>query len=270
MPLEDHLGDILAKARAMTDVTLETAAQAAGLSPDAYESIEGTGQLPGPRDLTALARMLDLHPAKLRSIADGWQPAPRDLGRWRHLRQIVTCQEDTTVNSYLVWDEATRVAALFDTGWTTTDAQRLIAEHGLRLETLFITHSHTDHVAALDAWRRVCPGLRVRRQIADAEGAAVGTLRVSARPTPGHAADGLTWVVEGWPDGAPPVAMVGDAIFAGSIGRGFQSWLMARDGVRTQIFTLPPDTLLCPGHGPVTTVAEEREHNPYFPTVPPA
>ncbi len=67
-----------------------------------------------------------------------------------------------------------------------------------------------------------------------------------------------------WPEDAPHAAIVGDAIFAGSIGRGHQSWELARQKVREQIFSLPPDTLLCPGHGPLTTVAEEKAHNPFF------
>ena len=60
------------------------------------------------------------------------------------------------------------------------------------------------------------------------------------------------------------VAVVGDAIFAGSIGRGNQSWDIAKQKVREQILSLPPATLICPGHGPLTTVAEEKEHNPFF------
>lgn len=254
----------------MSDVTLEAAAQAGGLPAADYAEIENSGRLPGSLALAALARVIGLDPAKLQAIADGWLPQPRDLVRWPHLHQIVTEDEGCTVNCYLVWDEATRVAALFDTGWDTTEVGRLIATHGLRLETLFITHAHTDHVAALDAVVSHFPGVRVRRKLADGAGASVGTLRVNVRPTPGHAAEGLTWIVEGWSGGAPAVAVVGDAIFAGSIGRGFQSWQLARDGVRQQIFTLPPDTLLCPGHGPVTTVAEELAHNPFFPSAPPA
>jgi hypothetical protein len=54
--------------------------------------------------------------------------------------------------------------------------------------------------------RRAFPSLRVRRKPADAEGAHIGSLRVSMRATPGHAADGLTWIIEEWPGGAPPVA----------------------------------------------------------------
>lgn len=270
MPLEDHLGDILAKARAMTDVTLETAACAAGLPADHYAAIESTGRLSGPVQLAPLARMIELDPAKLQALADGWLPQALDLHRWRHLHQIVTAQDDTTVNSYLIWDETTRAAAAFDTGWNADAVRRLASEHGLQVETLFITHGHTDHVAALAEFKRNFPSLVVRRAAAGAEAVNVGRLTVIPRPTPGHASDGLTWVVTGWPDGAPAVAVVGDAIFAGSIGRGFQSWLLARGGVREQIFTLPPETLLCPGHGPVTTVAEELAHNPFFATPSPA
>ena len=92
----------------------------------------------------------------------------------------------------------------------------------------------------------------------------VGGLRVTHRETPGHAEDGVTYLVGNWQDDAPHVAIVGDTIFAGSIGRGNQSWDLARSKIREQILTLPPETLLCPGHGPLTTVAEEKEHNPFF------
>jgi glyoxylase-like metal-dependent hydrolase (beta-lactamase superfamily II) len=92
----------------------------------------------------------------------------------------------------------------------------------------------------------------------------LGSLRISYRETPGHAEDGVTYVIGNWPEDAPHVAIVGDAIFAGSMGRGNQSWVVARQKVREQILSLPPSTLLCPGHGPLTTVAEEKEHNPFF------
>jgi glyoxylase-like metal-dependent hydrolase (beta-lactamase superfamily II) len=59
------------------------------------------------------------------------------------------------------------------------------------------------------------------------------------------------------------VAIPVDAIFAGSMGRGNQSWELARQKVREQILTLPPETLLFPDHGSLTTPEEEREHNPF-------
>ena len=58
--------------------------------------------------------------------------------------------------------------------------------------------------------------------------------------------------------------LFGDAVFAGSMASGFLSADLLHRKIREEILSLSPDTLLCPGHGPVTTVAEERAHNPFF------
>ena len=55
-----------------------------------------------------------------------------------------------------------------------------------------------------------------------------------------------------------------EANIAGSIATGFQSWDTLKEKIRTQILSLPEDTLICPGHGPLTTVAQEKQHNPFF------
>jgi hydroxyacylglutathione hydrolase len=84
---------------------------------------------------------------------------------------------------------------------------------------------------------------------------------VETRLTCGHTSGGITYVVHGLEF---PVAVVGDAMFAGSMGGGMVSY---RDALRTnreQILTLPDDTILCCGHGPLTTVGEEKLHNPFF------
>ena len=64
---------------------------------------------------------------------------------------------------------------------------------------------------------------------------------------------------------AQPVAATGDAIFAGSMGGGVVSYLDALANNRKHILSLPNETVLCPGHGPMTTVDEEKRHNPFFP-----
>jgi glyoxylase-like metal-dependent hydrolase (beta-lactamase superfamily II) len=89
-------------------------------------------------------------------------------------------------------------------------------------------------------------------------------LRISHRDTPGHTEEGATYIIGNWPEDAPHVAITGDALFAGSIGRGNQSWELERQKVGEQILSLPPETLICPGHGPMTTVAEEKANNPFF------
>lgn len=271
MNLEDHLGDVVRKARAMSGVPLGEAARAAGLTESEFRSFEESGQVPRAVDWAGLARRVGLHPEKLEALARGWLPQVPALDRWRRLRRFTTQQGANVVNAYLVWDEQTLDAALFDTGWDPSEVLETVEQLRLRLKYLFVTHGHTDHVNGLEAVQDAIRDLEVRahpkpapKDLPQVEGLPLGRLRIWFRPTPGHAADGVTYVIRGWPDGAPPVAVVGDAIFAGSIGRGNQSWELARQAVKDQILSLPPETLVCPGHGPLTTVAEETAHNPFF------
>ncbi len=196
-----------------------------------------------------------------------------DLSVWRELRVFTTAGDGMAVNCYLVWDEVTRDAALFDTGFDAKPILNCIAENQLVLRHIFITHSHYDHVEALpkirEAWLKVrlhsgSKNAPVDQRNKPSEIVHLGGLRITHRETPGHAEDGVTYIVGNWQEDAPHVAIVGDAIFAGSIGRGNQSWDLARQKVHEQILSLPPGTLICPGHGPLTTVAEEKEHNPFF------
>ena len=273
MQLEDHAGDIIRKARAMSGVPAAVAAAAAEMSEDELATLEATGELAKPNNLAALGKIVGLDSKKLAAIVNGWLPAPNNPGNWRELRLFTTAGEGLTVNCYLVWDEATRGAALFDTGLDARPVLGCIAAEGLVLQHIFITHSHWDHVEALPEIRAAFPQAQLHTGSKNAPAAQrnqpggtvpLGGLRISHRATPGHAEDGVTYLISGWPGNAPLVAVVGDAIFAGSIGRGNQSWELARQKVREEILSLPAETLICPGHGPLTTVAEEKEHNPFF------
>src|SRR6266545_1259477 len=77
----------------------------------------------------------------------------------------------------------------------------------------------------------------------------------------GHSQGGMTYVVAGL---ARPVAIVGDSLFAGSMGGGNVSYADALRNNLEKILTLPDETIICPGHGPMTTVGEEKQHNPFF------
>jgi glyoxylase-like metal-dependent hydrolase (beta-lactamase superfamily II) len=272
MNLEDHLGDVIRKAQSMSSVSTEKAARAAGLTVQELEALEASGTPNNKANYIALAAAIGLDGAKLEGLAKGWTPAPKDLGTWRELRSITT-DAGMAVNCYVIWDEVSREAALFDTGWQAEPIQRLIAENQLQLRHVFITHTHEDHVAALAGVRQAFPKARLHFSSKDApvdqrnrpnDFIHLGSLRLTNRDTPGHAEDGTTYIIGTWPDDAPHVAIVGDAIFAGSMGRGNQSWELARKKVREQILTLPAETLICPGHGPLTTVGEEKANNPFF------
>lgn len=273
MNLEDHPGDIIRKARAMSRVSAADAAKAAGLDQTQLAELEESGKVPSNVDFAALGACLGVDGRKLAGIAGGWAPSKKDPGNWRELRVITTDSGGMAVNCYLVWDEVSREAALFDTGWELAPIDAIVQAEGLQMRHLFITHTHEDHIAALDAVRAKYPKIKLHsgslKAPVDQRNRAndfihLGSLRITNRETPGHAEDGTTYVVGNWPEDAPHVAIVGDCIFAGSIGRGNQSWEVAKSAVRKQVFSLPDDTLICPGHGPLTTVLEEKQRNPFF------
>lgn len=273
MNLEDHLGDIVRKARSMGGITAATASAAAGITEAELAALEESGKAVGKINFSALGKCLGLNPQKLEGIAKGWLPAPQDLGIWHEIRMFTSASEGLTVNCYLIWDEVSREAALFDTGLDPKPILDCVAENHLQLRHIFITHSHWDHVEGLPKIREAWPKARLHSGSKSApvdqrnkqnEIIHLGGLRVTHRETPGHAEDGVTYLMGNWQEDAPHVAIVGDTIFAGSMGKGNQSWELARQKIRDEILTLPPTTLICPGHGPLTTVAEEREHNPFF------
>ncbi len=271
--LEDHLGDIIHKARAMKAVSASAAASAAGISEIELSVLEETGSAARKLNFAALAPLLGLNAGKLEGIASGWLPSAKDLSAWHEIRVFTSAGDGLTVNCFLVWDEVTRDAALFDTGLDAQPVLTCLAAEQLQLKHIFITHSHWDHVEALPKIREAWPKVRlhsgsknspVDQRNKTAEIIHLGGLRVTHRDTPGHAEDGVTYMVGNWQEDAPLIAIVGDAIFAGSMGNGNGAWDLAREKVREQILSLPAETLLCPGHGPLTTVAEEKEHNPFF------
>ena len=273
MNLEDHLGDIVRKARLMTNVSPSVAAKAAGIAESELAAGEDAGTFPRPADFKSLADLVGLNAAKLQGIRNGWLPSEKETTRWQRFRVFTTAGDGLTVNSYLAWDAATREAALFDTGFDAGTILEMVARERLLLRDIFITHSHHDHIAALVDVRTALPQARIHgnskkvpaeQRLKSGETFQVGRLEIGYRETPGHAADGVTYVISNWPGNAPSVAIVGDTIFAGSMGRGNDSWLVARQKVREHILSLPPETLLCPGHGPLTTVAEEQANNPFF------
>jgi hydroxyacylglutathione hydrolase len=273
MNLEDHLGDIISKARAMNNVSSAAAASAAGISESELSSLEESGKNSAKMNFAVLGKILGLNPQKLEGIANGWLPAEKDLSQWREIRVFTTSGDGFSVNCYLVWDEVTRDAALFDTGLDAKPILDCIAENNLTLRHIFITHSHWDHVEALGKIREAWPKAKIHsgsknapvdQRNKTAEILPLGGLRVTHRETPGHAEDGVTYLVGNWQEDAPHVAIVGDTIFAGSMGKGNQSWDLARQKIREQILLLPAETLICPGHGPLTTVAEEKLNNPFF------
>ena len=180
--------------------------------------------------------------------------------------------EEMTVNAFLVWDPETKDAVIFDTGAEASALLNKVAEKELNVQLILLTHTHGDHIAALDKVKSETgnPPIHVNRlepvsgaELID-EGAefTVGNLRIESRLTHGHSPGGTTFVVNGL---SRPVAIVGDSLFANSMGGAPGAYLQALENNRTKILSLPDNTVVCAGHGPLTTVREEKAHNPFHP-----
>jgi hydroxyacylglutathione hydrolase len=272
LPLEDHTGDIISKAQRGLGFTNEALTQRAAISNAQLRALKA-GQ--GDDDaLRRVATVLGLGGDQMIALRrGGWAPAPPPA--IDGFRMFTTPFGDMTVNAYLAWDTATRQAVVFDTG---ADASPLLAgvrELRLAIELILITHAHVDHVMELP---RLLAATQARAWVnardadeedfprgvetfATGQSFVLGRIRIETRLTSGHSAGQTTYLLRGL---RPLVAVVGDSLFAGSMGGGMVSYADQLRNNREQIMTLPDDTVLACGHGPLTTVGEERRNNPFF------
>ena len=266
IPLEDSFADIVGKAiRGQKLADTDVAAQA-GVSAAAVQNLrDGTFDETTAR---AVAPVLGLGAAQL--VAAGkkaWYPADVAVAG---LAQFNTPYEDMTVNSYLAWDAASREAVAFDTGADCSGMLELLQREKLTLKLILLTHTHGDHIFDLDRLKEKTGApafVGDREKVDGAERFAAGrtftcgSLQIESRLTWGHSPGGITFVITGL---ACPVAIVGDAVFAGSMGGGGISYPDALATNRQEILSLPENTVLCAGHGPLSTVGEQQQHNPFF------
>jgi len=248
-------------------------AERSGLDIDAVASL-----LEGKADkaaLRAVAPVLDLDADALVALAnDCPYPDPPALENFEQFTTPfpVPGYEEMTVNSYLVWNKATREAFAFDTGANVDAMLKEIGLHNLHLKALFLTHTHKDHIAAYETLVEAMEQLPTYAPAKEPYGKAfpvahadrfhIADMSVEARLTNGHSPGGMSYVISGM---GRHVAIVGDSLFCLSMGGAKESYATALENNRKQILSLPEDTVLCPGHGPMTTVAFEKAHNPFFP-----
>ena len=270
--LEDELGDVLEKARDGKDWSQVDLARTAQVSPDVIAKIENYETIPDDNTIINLARVLDLHPPSLIDLARGnWIPLPPtpDPEKFE-----VVCLNllvgSYPVKCYLLICRETRSSAVIDTGGNPDAVIKKAAELGLKPEKILLTHAHFDHAGGLQKLDKAfaCPvwidkkepkpsGNHSYKHIADGEILKLGKINIETLLTPGHTPGGVSYKVEG-------TVFSGDSIFAGSMGRANSSWSTLFESITQKLLTLPDDTRLFPGHGPATTVKEEKMHNPFF------
>ncbi len=193
------------------------------------------------------------------------------------------------VNCYIVYDERTKEAIVIDPGDDAQDILHLVNGKGLMVKYIVNTHAHFDHVGANKDLKTATgaellihegdsallgatanqarmfgmtasSSPRADRYVKHGDVITVGDVSLTVLHTPGHSAGGISLKGDG-------VVFTGDALFAGSIGR---TDLMGGDlmtlitAIKEHLMTLPDETVVLSGHGPQSTIGEERRDNPFL------
>lgn len=272
--LEDDLSDVLSKAQRGTGINVAALAQRTGISAEDIASWTQGKSTPSEDQARAIAVPLRLDPGKLAErCAQGWHPRtmlPPDVRHHPH--------DPHPSNGYLFFLADGRTAALVDPAGYPSNILRAISDGPYSLRYILITHKHADHCDATADVARAFPSAQIVMHRADAH--AIGTLAHRALPvvdndalpfgeeaeirmlhTPGHTDGSACFLFRS-------TLFTGDTLFAGSVGGAFgerSTYQDILDSVRFKLFSLDDATVVMPGHGPPTTLAEEKAHNPFFP-----
>ncbi|MBA4715892.1 MAG: MBL fold metallo-hydrolase [Verrucomicrobiales bacterium] len=266
--IEDYLEDIVGKAMRGKRLSLDQLSDLSNVSKDSIqELLEGEYN---ESVISSIAPHLNLDTDSLiRAGKKSWRPEEVILDG---LSIYNTQWNDMYVNSFLVWDSSSSLAAVFDTGTNCEELINDVQTRNLKIKSIFLTHTHSDHIADLPKLTSNFPDAELYTSSKEPVDGAnlincghqfeIGILRGTAFLTNGHSIGGLTYFIKGL---NRPIAIVGDALFAGSMGGGMVSYEDALRTNRQHIFSLPDDTVVCPGHGPMTSIKEEKKMNPFYP-----
>lgn len=281
IPLEDTFGDCLRKAMRGNNVDAATLSHRTGIDEHSIEHwLKDEGAASGDQ-ARSIARLLRLDPEKFAvRAADTWHPPAIERPDVAHHPH-----DPHPSNGYVFFlDPSSSLrassgqrAALIDPAGIPANLLNILRDGHYHLQYILITHKHDDHCDATAEIAAAFPQAQIVMHELDSH--VIGTLantalnvrdgeelsfgedcKIRMLHTPGHTDGSSSFLFKS-------TLFTGDTLFAGSVGgaygdvSGYDDLL---NGVRSKIFTLPDDTVLMPGHGPPTTVALEKAHNPFF------
>jgi glyoxylase-like metal-dependent hydrolase (beta-lactamase superfamily II) len=266
--LEDFHEDILAKAMRGLGIGKRTLAERLCVERFRIEAVLSGGV--DEELIEQMGKALELDEGKLIvSARKDWIPKPLNISGIKQFNLPFGAMQ---VNAYVLWDKRLGQAWLFDTGSRAEIILDFLTQENISLESIFLTHTHPDHIGCLEELKlktenpkifvHKLEALEKAESIEEGFEHVLGNLTLKALHTHGHSTGGLSYLIDGL---EKPVAIVGDALFAGSMGGGMVSYTDALQNNREKLMTLPNETIVCPGHGPMTTIGEEKRANPFFP-----
>jgi hydroxyacylglutathione hydrolase len=273
IPLEDTFGDILRKAMSGVGISTEQVGSASGVPSGSIAKWLKDDGAASDDQARALATVLRLDGAKLAdSAAQRWQPPDLERPDVRRHAQL-----PHPSNGYVFFLEGGRRAALVDPAGVPQNLLRILRDGDYHLQYILITHKHLDHCDATADVATAFPEARIVMHSLDVP--AIGSLASKAMllrdgeslpfgggsnirmlHTPGHTDGSSCYIFQ-------DAVFSGDTLFAASVGGAYGDESTYDDilnNVRGKLFTLPDDTVVMPGHGPPTTIALEKQHNPFF------
>ena len=273
-PLEDELGDVLEKAARHAALTVEGLAAASKVEVGRIQDAMDYRPELTQAELGRLAGVLDLNEVGLNALARGLYPRSELTGLSFCVNPIRMPYGVGVANAYVV-STGGDTAILFDTGASHAELHRAWPPRIQQIESVFVTHYEAEHIGGLEVvlqetglpefygppngrWTN-CRGL--------GEGQTVQYDRISvtAFHTPGHAAEHNCYLVRDTTGATGPSLLIsGDLIFAGSLGGGYFCCQRQLTHSRRILSLLPDETIIAPGHGPLTTAANERRFNPFL------
>jgi glyoxylase-like metal-dependent hydrolase (beta-lactamase superfamily II) len=275
VPLEDELGDVLEKAMRGSGVGLEALSQSASVPVSKIRDAVDYRPDLDCDEIRRIAAVLKLNEVGLCALGAGRYPLPEIGGLPFRMWPLRMAHGIGVANAYLISEYGSAHGVLFDTGAGMDALTALWPDEVRRLDAVFLTHVEAEHAGGLREIlaRFGAPAAYVPRgahapgggQIGEGEARAFESMRVEAFSTPGHTAAHNCYLVRaGTARSGRALLVSGDLVFAGSAGGGYFSPHQLQEQLCRLLKGLPADTVIAPGHGPLTTVENELKFNPFI------